>query len=63
MTPINRTMLSVDEVASRWGLNRKTVYELIQRGELPSRRFGRSLRIPRAVVEEMESQGGVDGGK
>jgi excisionase family DNA binding protein len=47
-------MISVEEVASRWGLNVKTVYAMIDRGELVARRFGRVLRIPRAVVESYE---------
>jgi excisionase family DNA binding protein len=47
-------MLRVEDVAVRWGLNVKTVYAMIERGELVARRFGRVLRIPRAVVESIE---------
>jgi excisionase family DNA binding protein len=53
-------MYTVEEVAERWSLNRKTVYEMVQKGRLPSRRFGRAVRIPRSVVESLESQGSVD---
>jgi excisionase family DNA binding protein len=47
-------MMRVEEVAERWDLNVKTVYAMIARGELPARRCGRVLRVPRAVVESME---------
>jgi excisionase family DNA binding protein len=47
-------MMKVEEVAERWDLNVKTVYWMIQRGELVSRRCGRVLRVPRAVVESFE---------
>lgn len=48
------TMMRVEEVAVRWDLNVKTVYAMIARGELPARRFGRVMRVPRRVVECME---------
>ena len=53
-------LLRVDEVAKRWRLDRKTVYAMIERGELSARRCGRLVRIPRNVVESFESQAGVD---
>jgi excisionase family DNA binding protein len=37
--------LKADELAERWGLNRATVYRLVQRGELPALRIGGSIRI------------------
>ena len=48
------TMLRVEDVAARWGLNPKTVYAMIERGELAARRFGRVLRVPRSLVESLE---------
>ena len=47
-------MLRVEDVAARWKLNVKTVYAMIERGELSARRFGRVLRVPRALVESLE---------
>lgn len=47
-------MLRVDEVAKRWDLNVKTVYGMIERGELPARRCGRVLRVPKHVIESIE---------
>lgn len=46
-------VLTVQEVADRLKAARSTVYELIQRGELPAKRLGRArgLRIPRAAFE------------
>lgn len=48
------TLLRVEEVAERWDLNPKTVYAMIARGELVSRRCGRVVRIPRNAVESFE---------
>lgn len=44
-------VLTVDELASLLRLNRKTVYESIQKGEIPgARRLGRTIRISRDAV-------------
>src|SRR5207302_1779938 len=40
------TMLRVEEVAERWDLNVKTVYGMIDRGQLTARRCGRVIRMP-----------------
>jgi excisionase family DNA binding protein len=47
-------LMRVEDVAERWDLNIKTVYGMIERGELVSRRCGRLIRIPRHVVESFE---------
>lgn len=47
-------MMRVEEVAERWDLNVKTVYGMIERGELVSRRCGRVIRVPRHIVESFE---------
>jgi excisionase family DNA binding protein len=47
-------MMKVEEVAERWDLNSKTVYAMIERGELAARRCGRVIRVPRHVVESFE---------
>jgi len=56
------TMLSVEEVASRWSVSAKTIYGMIQRREIVARKIGRILRIPRAVVELLEQASAVPGG-
>lgn len=44
-------VLVVDEVARLLRLNRKTVYAMVQRGEIPGARWcGRALRFSRAAV-------------
>lgn len=54
MSESEASMLRVEEVAARWRLNVKTVYSMIERGELAARRFGRVIRVPRAAVEKFE---------
>lgn len=44
-------MFRVAEVAALLGLSRSEVYRLIERGEIPAVRFGRSVRVPRQWVE------------
>lgn len=42
--------LTVQEVADVMRVSTMTVYRLVQRGELPAVRFGRSYRIPESAV-------------
>jgi excisionase family DNA binding protein len=56
-------LMRVEEVASRWEINVKTIYAMVQRGELLAVRLGRVLRIPRSVVESFEQGRAVSGGK
>ena len=44
-------LLRIPEVCSRLGLGRSTVYELIRRGDLPTIRIGRAVRVPTAGLE------------
>lgn len=45
-------ILTADQVAAMFGLDRKTVYAAAKRGELPSKRIGRKLLFSqRALVE------------
>jgi excisionase family DNA binding protein len=43
-------VLTADEVAALLRVNRKTIYEAAQRGEIPHRRLGRRLVFERGAV-------------
>ncbi len=52
------TVLTVEEVAELLRVDRKTVYELIRRGELPGvRRIGRTIRVHRETVLRWLAEG------
>jgi excisionase family DNA binding protein len=44
---------TVEEAAERLGISRGAAYEAVKRGEIPSRRFGRSIRVPRKAFQRM----------
>lgn len=47
-------VLTVDELAARWRLDRKTVYSEIAEGRIPALRLGRVYRVPLAAVLSLE---------
>jgi excisionase family DNA binding protein len=51
-----RLLLRPREAAQALGLSTSNVFALVRRGELPSLRIGRALRIPRAALEDWVSQ-------
>lgn len=44
--------MRAEEVARTLGLGRSKVYEMMQSGELPVVRIGRSVRVSRVALEE-----------
>jgi excisionase family DNA binding protein len=46
--------LSPEEFRAYVGLGRSTVYDLVRSGELPSVRFGRIIRIPKAALRTID---------
>jgi excisionase family DNA binding protein len=50
-------LLRVEEVASYWDVSRGIVYELVRRGELPSLRLGRLVRVPRSALARKIDRG------
>jgi excisionase family DNA binding protein len=53
---------TVDELASHLRLNRKTVFAMIQRGEIPGvRHFGRAIRVHRPTVVAWLAEGETSG--
>jgi excisionase family DNA binding protein len=52
-------VLNATEVADLLGVNRKTIYEAAQRGDIPHQRLGRRLLFERGLVLAWLGQGGV----
>ena len=52
-------VMTADEVAKLLRVDRKTVYEAAQRGELPHRRLGRRLIFERGAVLQWLRQAAV----
>lgn len=48
---MDRQLMTVQEVADTLRVRRNTVYEMLRRGELPSVKVGKQLRVRRADVE------------
>ncbi len=48
---IEKSYLSVEDVAKRFGVNPTTVYRLAQRGVLPGFKVGVQWRFSRAMLE------------
>lgn len=46
-------LLTVDETAELLRVSRNTAYGLVRRGEIPSLRLGRGLRIPARALERL----------
>ena len=55
LDPATRPTLSVDETALVLGIGRASAYEGGRRGEIPSIRIGRLLRVPTAALVRMLS--------
>jgi excisionase family DNA binding protein len=56
-----RLCITVPEAAELLGISRNFAYELVKRGELPSRRFGKRILIPRVALEKMLEKGVQNG--
>ena len=56
-TPQETEVMTVDEAAALIRVNRKTVYEAINRGDLPHQRVGRKIRLSRTALVAWISQG------
>lgn len=50
-------VMTVEEVAMFLGLNRNTVYEAANRGEIPNQRVGRRILFLRTAVVEWLARG------
>jgi len=45
MNPLADAVLTIPEVAQHLHISRSKVYQLVQAGDMPSVRFGRSVRV------------------
>lgn len=53
-------LLTVPEVAALLRIGRGKAYALVRRGNLPSVKLGRTLRVPKAAIERLASHGRED---
>ncbi len=51
-----RLLLTVEEAARRLGIGRSLAWRLVRRGDLPSIRLGRLVRIPGRALEDWIGQ-------
>lgn len=52
-------LISVEQAASRIGLSRSRVYELIDAGQFPHKRVGRRLLVPVKALERWAEEDAV----
>jgi excisionase family DNA binding protein len=55
-------VLRVEEVARILRIGRNAAYEGVRSGAIPSIKLGRSVRVPKALLERMLKEGGYDAG-
>lgn len=51
-----RAYISIRDLASYLGVSRRTAYDLVNKGSVPSVRIGGQHRIPRAELERQLAQ-------
>lgn len=56
MDHTERLLLKADEVARRLSMGRAIVYLMMQSGELPTLRKGRSVRVPARALDQWIEQ-------
>jgi excisionase family DNA binding protein len=49
---VNKLLISTGEAADWLGIGKTKLYELIGRGDIPTVRIGRAVRIPAAAIED-----------
>lgn len=52
-------VLDVQEAGRMLGLNRNAAYAAVQRGDIPSIRIGRLIKVPKAAFNRMLEQAGA----
>ena len=51
---MEKAILTVKQLAERWGVDRRTIYAAIRRGEIKVMRIGNTTRISRSHIEFLE---------
>lgn len=51
-----RKYLTPQEVAEYLGVSRRTAYDLVYRGDLAAKKFGRSVRVPKDELRRYERE-------
>lgn len=57
---IEPLVYGVDELAALLQVNRKTVYEMAGKGQIPCRRFGRRILFGRRAIDEWVNKPAVN---
>jgi excisionase family DNA binding protein len=52
-TPEEQPTMTVEETAEHLGLGRSKAYDACHRGEIPTLKFGRTIRVPTARLRQM----------
>ena len=63
MTSADGDWLSTKEAASALGLTPRTLYRLIDEGQLPAYRFGRVIRLKQSEIDSFVSQSQITPGE
>lgn len=48
---------TVEEVAEIFGISKNLAYTAVQRGEIPSQKFGRRIVVPKPLLDRMLQEG------
>jgi excisionase family DNA binding protein len=54
---IEPATFKVSELAARWNMNEKTIYQAVRDGKLKAIRIGPTIRISRSYVANLEENG------
>jgi len=55
----NRLVYEVPEAGEMLGLNRNAAYAAAKRGDIPTIRIGKLIRVPKLAFNQMLERGGV----
>lgn len=54
--PVAKVTYDVPEAGAKLGLSRHAAYEAAKRGEIPTIRFGKLLKVPKVAFDKMLEQ-------